>query len=251
MALSAITVRSAAAAVGLVLLVVVSVCPISAEGQSSLHQSSNQQRDAVQVMGRSPQLNVQFYRALAAWRSKISLLEAKVRVDRILQVVPHDAEARKLRAKVLLELDRPEAAREDARRVVSEHPEDGEAHLLLAEALRRSGDREQARHALDAAAAHIPRSALLHVRLSWNAVQLGLEDRAETYARRAIAYDADLPAAYYQLARVYVLTEQQSRAAKLLARGLDYMLLTPGVVARDTLLKKTTDHPLLRRHFDR
>lgn len=251
MALPAMTVRTTAAAVGLVLLTIVSIFPTSAEGQSPLHESSNQQRDAGQVVRRSPQLNVQFYRALAAWRSKVSLLEAKVRTDHILRAVPHDAETRKLRAKVLLDLNRPEAAGEDARRVVNEHPDDGEAHLLLTEALRRSGDREQARRALNAAAAHIERSAPLHVRLSWNAVQLGLADRAETYASRAIAYDANLPAAYYQLARVYVLTGERSRAAKVLAQGLDYQLLNPGAVARDTLLKQTMDHPLLERYFDR
>ncbi|MDX1741920.1 MAG: hypothetical protein R3178_11525, partial [Rhodothermales bacterium] len=46
---------------------------------------------------RSPRMNLEFHRAQAAWKSGGSLLEAKARLDRVIDAGPDDAEALLLR----------------------------------------------------------------------------------------------------------------------------------------------------------
>lgn len=200
---------------------------------------------------RSPELNVQFHRAETAFRSGASMLEAKARVDRVLNVVPDDVEALKLRAEVLLELDRVDEALADARRAVRLRANDGEAHLILCEAARRSGDTALALRALDAAAALALDDAALHVKLSWNAVLLERLDEAEAFARVAWRAEPSLAAAHYQLARIFVLKNQPDAAASVLAGGLREALLDPGVIAADTVLTHVAEHPTLRALLNR
>ncbi len=195
---------------------------------------------------RSPEMNVQYHRAEAAWKSGASMLEAKARVDRVLQELPEDVEALKLRAQVLLALDRDAEALADARRAVTLRPDDGEAHLILCETARRNGDRVLAERALAAAAELVLDDAALHVRLSWNAVLLGKLDEAESFARIAMASGAEEPAAYYQLARVFILKNQAADAVTVLAGGLRASLLDPAAIAADTVLVRIADHPDLK-----
>lgn len=195
---------------------------------------------------RPPEVNVQYHRAEKAFTSGASMLEAKARVDRVLAAVPDDHEARKLRAQVLLALDRPDEAFLDAMRATMLAPEDGEAHLILAEAARATGARRLAIEALDLAAQHVLDDAAFHVRLSMNAAALGQLDRAEAFARIGLALDAREPAAYYQLARVFVLQRRPQDAAETLARGLRRAILVRSAVAQDTLLAPILSDPSLR-----
>lgn len=200
-----------------------------------------------QAQGVRPhELNVQYHRAQTAWKSGASVLEVKARVDRVLEALPNDVEALKLRAQALLKMNRVEEALADARRAVHLRPKDGEAHLILCEAARRTGDIEGAEHALDAASELALDDAALHIRLSWNAVLLDKLDKAEAFARVAMASDPDEAAAYYQLARVFVLQHQREAAATVLLNGLNAALLDPGAITADTVLVYVVDHPSLR-----
>ena len=195
---------------------------------------------------RPPELNVQYHRAETAWKSGASVLEVKARVDRVLEALPNDVEALKLRAQALLKMNRNEEALIDARRAVRLRPKDGEAHLILCEAARRNGDVDGAERALDAASALALDDAALHIRLSWNAVLLEKLDKAESFARVAMASDPDEAAAYYQLARVFVLKQQPEAAATVLLNGLNASILDPVAITADTVLVHVADHPNLR-----
>lgn len=199
---------------------------------------------AAQVV-RPQELTAQFNRAETAWKSGASVLEAKARVDRVLRELPNDVAALKLRAQVLMALDRPEEALHDAIRSVQLAPEDGEAHLVLCEAARLSGQQDLARKALDDAAERVLDDAAFHIRLSWNAALLDELDKAEAFARVALGLDARAAPAYYQLARVFVQQDKPDDAAAVLARGLRNMMLDPVAIQKDSLLARVADHALL------
>lgn len=187
---------------------------------------------------RPPTIDLEYQRAENAWKSGGSLLEAKVRLDRVLDAAPQDAEALKLRARVLLQMDRPEDALADAREAVRVAVDDGEAHLVMSEAARLTGDRALARAELDAAADRITTGADLHVRLSWNAAMLGQLDRAEAFGRVALAQDPSNAEAYYQLARVFMQRGEPDQATSVLCRGLDRTIIEARVIREDALLSR-------------
>lgn len=195
---------------------------------------------------RPPGLNQEFHRAEAAWKSGTSPLEAKARVDRVLEELPHDTEALKLRAQVLLSMSRPEAALADIQHAIDLGARDGEAYFILCEAARLSGKSALARHALDAASDLVFDDAALHVQLSWNAVALDQLNQAEAFARVARALDPHDPMAHYQLARVFVLKDRLDDAAAVLAGGLEAAVVDPMVVVQDSVLRRLADHEALR-----
>lgn len=221
-----------------------------AHGQvRGMRQSSAEQASPVR-QPRSPEVKTQLDRARTAFESGASMMEAKVRVDRVLKKHPDDVAARKLRAQVLLALNRPAGALADARRAAKLTPQDGEAHLLMAEAAGLEGDTTTARRALERAADRVADEASLHVRLAWTATHLGLLNRAEAYARTALALNSSLANAYYQLARVFVRKEQPGDAAMILKRGFESSLLDPIAVRQDSLLHRLTDHERLQEHIE-
>ena len=195
---------------------------------------------------RSPELNVQYHRAETAWRSGTSMLEAKARVDRVLKALPDDREARKLRAQVLMALGRHEEALDDAIRAVELDPKDGEAHVILCEAARLTGNLPQAEKALDDASHHLRDQVDLHIRLSWNAVELEQLDKAEAFARIALNLDSLDAGAYYQLARVFMLQGVPDNAATILARGFRASLLDAAIIRQDPPLQPLLEHPDLQ-----
>ncbi|MEX0599543.1 MAG: tetratricopeptide repeat protein [Rhodothermales bacterium] len=194
---------------------------------------------------RSEDLDVQFYRAETALKSGASVLEAKARIDRVLTARPNDAEALKLRSRILMSMDRYDDALRDAKRAVQLVPSDGEAYVILSEAARLAGDDHLAVESLDAAAERVMEDAEFHLRLSWNAALLGHLERSEAYARIALALDPERAAAYYQLARVFVQRDQLADAASTLARGLEQDLLDPVVILSDSLLAPLSTHEQL------
>lgn len=194
---------------------------------------------------RPPELDVQFHRAETAWKSGASILEAKARVDRVLTEIPDDGEARKLRAQILMAMDRRHEALFDAQEAVKIRPDDGEAYLVLSEAARMNGRDHLAVEALDAAAERVLEDAGFHIRLSWNATLLGQLDRAEAYARIALALDESKAEAYYQLARVFVRKEQNDAAASILEKGLREDVLDPNAIRSDTMLTAIIGHETL------
>ncbi len=203
-----------------------------------------------QTTARPHKLEIQLHRAETAWKSGASLLEAKARLDRVLDKLPDDLEARTLRAEVLLDLNRPEEALVDARRAVALAPSSGQAYLLLTEAARRSSHLDLARRALQQAARKLGENAARHVRLSWNAVLLGKPALAESLAREALALDETEAAAYYQLARVFLRQEQPDQAAAALARGLESGIAAPSFIRGDRVLRRVAEHPRLRRWME-
>lgn len=194
---------------------------------------------------RPPRLDVEFHRAEKAWRSGASVLEAKIRVDRVLDEMPADPEARKLRAQILMSMDRHDEALADARKAVQLRPQDGEAYLVLSEAARMNGDEHLAIESLDAAAERVLEDADFHIRLSWNAALLGQLDRAEAYARIALALGPSRASAYYQLARVFVRKDQMDDAAAILSKGLRQDLLDPATIQNDSILTQIVGHDAL------
>lgn len=199
---------------------------------------------------RPPDLDAQFHRAETAWRSGASMLEAKARVDRVLEARPNDAEALRLRAQVLMALGRTEEALHDARRAVNVAPRAATSQLVLCEVARQAGRQALAARALQDASELVFDDAALHVRLSWNAVLLGQVEEAEAFARTALALDGENPSAYYQLARAFVLQGEDDAAATVLRNGFQRALLDPTTVRSDTLLTHMTTHPAVRSYLD-
>lgn len=176
---------------------------------------------------RPPAVRQEFHRAERAWRTGTNLFEAKVRLDRVLEALPDDGPARLLRARVLLDLDRPAEALEDARAASDLQPGDGEAWLVRAEAAHRAeAPAGEATAALDRAAELITEGVEAHVRLSWTAQTLHQVDRAEAFARIALALGPDEPAAYWRLAEVFAEQGRPGDAATLVVRGLETGVLS-------------------------
>lgn len=197
---------------------------------------------------RSPDLRMQFHRAKTAWETGASLVEVKARVDRVLLGLPNDAEARKLRAQVLLAMDRPYEALRDARIAVSLNRRDGEAQLVASEAAHRSGNRELAEEALDAASELIMKDPHFYVRLSQSAVRLNLLGRAEAFARIAFVQSPREPQGYLQLARVFVLRDQPQEAATILAQGIEADMLDVDRIREDSVLVRVLDQDVLTEY---
>ena len=195
---------------------------------------------------RPPALDEQYYRAETAWKSGASPWESKARLDRVLSRLPDDQEARKLRAQVLLALGRPAEALRDARRAAELAPGDGEAHLIFSEAARVNGEADLALRQLEEAGDLLGEDAMMHVRLSWNAMMLNQPEQAEAYGRIALALDETLDAAYYQLARAFVQSGKPDEAASVLERGLRASVLDAAAIRADNTLRGLADHPALR-----
>ncbi len=203
----------------------------------------------VPTSSRPAELNIQYHRAETAYRSGASMLEAKARVDRVLESLPEDAEALKLRARVLLRMNRSAEALKDIEEAVRLSPKDAESYLILSEAARYTSDFQRAERALEQAAALVFDDAGLHVQLSWNAEQLGLLDKAEAFARTALALDASTAAGYYQLARVFMLKNQTDAATVILLQGFEQERLDASVVNADSVLAPLKDVPSLQPFF--
>ena len=183
---------------------------------------------------RPSRLNVQFHRAETAWKSGSSLLEAKARIDRVLIERPKDVEARKLRAGIYMSMGAPEKALLDAREAVRLNPLDGEAQLLVCEAAIRSGEVDAALVGLNLSADLLLEQSTFHVRLSRCAIDLNEYDAAEAYARTALAGNARSAEANLQLARVFLITDEQEKAVTVLKRAIDAHILSTSVIRRDT-----------------
>ena len=199
---------------------------------------------------RPPALDEQYYRAETAWKSGASPWESKARLDRVLSRLPDDQEARKLRAQVLLALDQPAEALRDARRAAELAPKDGEAHLIFSEAARVNGDRELALQQLSEAGDLLDEDAMMHVRLSWNAMMLNQPEQAEAYGRIALALDEALDAAYFQLARAFVQSGKPEEAVSVLERGLRASVLDAAAIRADNTLRGLADRAALRPFMD-
>jgi Flp pilus assembly protein TadD len=195
---------------------------------------------------RPPAIEVQFHRAEAAWKTGASLHEAKARIDRVLEEIPGDVDARKLRAQVLLALERPAEALVDALRAVEIRPSDAEARLILCEVAIAADEQTLALRELNAASELIIDNAEFNLRLSVNAVQLGQLDRGEAFARTALSLAPRNPGSYYQLARVFVLRGQADEAVAVLERGFRGAALDPAVVREDVVLRTIAGHSDLR-----
>jgi predicted Zn-dependent protease len=234
----------AEAATALLMAATPVIAPAAVQAQQAgAGQASN---GAARLEERPPALDRQLRRAKMAWRRGTNLPEAKARLDHLLRRRPDDQAARKLRAEVLLEMDRSGAALHDARHAATSRPRDGVAHLLRVEAARRDSQPALARRALARAAEHLPQKAKPHVRFSWNAMQLGRLAQAEAFGRVAVALDSSSGAAPRQLARVFVERDRADEAAAVLARGVRDGALAPRAIRRDERLRDLTDHPRLR-----
>lgn len=198
---------------------------------------------------RSPELSVQFHRAETAWRTGSSVEEAKTRIDYVLRQAPDDADARKLRAQILLDMNRPMEALRDAQHAVFLRPEDAKVHLLVCEAARLSGDTARALNALERSAKYIGESADLHLRLSWNAKKLDQLEYAEALGRVALTLDDANPVAYYHLARVFVVKDQPDHAARVLRRGFEANAVTKTAIQGDDLLSSIAGHEEVAQYF--
>jgi len=198
---------------------------------------------------RSPNLRMQFHRAKTAWETGGSLVEVKARVDRVLFEIPNDAEARKLRAQVLLAMDQPYEALRDARIATTLNSRDGEAHLVLSEAARRTGNQKLAVDALEAASGLVLNDPAFYVRLSQSAVVLNRLDKAEAYARIAFVQSPREPGGYLQLARVFIHKGQANEAATVLAQGLEANMLEPARIQEDSILVQVVEHQALQDYI--
>lgn len=202
--------------------------------------------EAAEAQQRPPTLEVQFSRAEAAWKTGASLHEAKARVDRVIDELPDDAQARKLRAQVLSALNRPGDALTDALKAAELAPDDAEARLILCEVAIAADELVLAVRELDAAAERVLDDPILNLRLSINALALGQLERAEAFARTAYNLAPRNPQVHYQLARVFVRRGMEQEAAAILSRGFQSTTLNSGLIRTDSLLRRVANHPELR-----
>ncbi len=185
---------------------------------------------------RSPELNVQFHRAHTAWSTGNSLLEAKARIDRVLNDRPNDVEALKLRAAILMDMQRPEEAFQDAHRATRLTPEDGEAHLLRCESAAQIGQEDAASEALEQASNLFLERIDHYVRLSSCALEIGAGTRAESLARVAVAQDNTDPRGHVQLARVFLASDEPDEARAIVNRLIEANSLSRLAVMADSQL---------------
>ncbi|MGB0650543.1 MAG: tetratricopeptide repeat protein [Rhodothermales bacterium] len=185
---------------------------------------------------RSPELNVQFHRAHTAWSTGNSLLEAKARIDRVLNDRPNDVEALKLRAAILMDMQRPEEAFQDAHRATRLTPEDGEAHLLRCESAAQIGQEYAASEALEQASNLFLERIDHYVRLSSCALEIGAGTRAESLARVAVAQDNTDPRGHVQLARVFLASDEPDEARAIVNRLIEANSLSRLAVMADSQL---------------
>ncbi len=193
----------------------------------------------------SQELSMQYKRAQTAYRSGSSLREAKARVDRVLREAPEHADARLLRAKVLLRMERNEEALLDARAALRNDPQSFEAHVILTEAARLSGADALALRTLQAAAAIVVDDAALHLRLAWNAMAMEEVDHAEAFARIALRQDEQQPLAWLQLAKIFLLQDRTDDAAMILQKGMEQDVLVRKQLEADEMLWELHSHPEL------
>jgi tetratricopeptide (TPR) repeat protein len=199
-----------------------------------------------------PKVQSQYHRAETAWRNGGSLMEAKVRADEVLKADPDHAGALKLRAEVLLALDRYEEASRDARRATEVDPDDGMSYWVLAESARRARDIALARETLQKAAEQVTdEEADVHVMLSQVALQVDEHELAESFARVARARDPGNAQALYQLARVFLVQGQMNAAVTILSSGLAERLLDPRFIVQDSTLGALAGHPELAPLLER
>ncbi|MDX1430749.1 MAG: tetratricopeptide repeat protein, partial [Rhodothermales bacterium] len=191
---------------------------------------------AAAQVARTPQQNAEFRRAEAAWLSGGSLLEAKERLDNVIESLPDDAPALVLRTKILLALERNPEAYRDAKSAFLLLPEDGEVSLLMTRAARLAGDTTLALEALRCASSTISTDAHSHLRLSIESLHLGRHEEAESLARVAVALDPRYSEARLQLARVLAVRGNTEAAAKALTAALDESLVTRDRIQSDSLL---------------
>jgi predicted Zn-dependent protease len=192
---------------------------------------------AVSGQGFRPhELNVEYHRAHTAWSTGNSLLEAKARIDRVLSDLPEDVEALKLRASILLDMERPEDALRDAHRAARLAPDDGEAHVLRCEAAVLTDQHTDAGEALDAASNLFLERFEHYIRLSACALRMGAVTRAESLARVVVAQDASDPRGHIQLARVFAATDRPEAALSILQRLMAANKLSRSAVLADAQL---------------
>lgn len=194
---------------------------------------------------RPQELNLQYHRALTAFHSGASLLEAKARVDIVLADLPDDTDALKLRADILLALDRPTDALRDAGAAVRLNPLDGEAHVLLCESAVASGNHARAVTSLTTATELFLGDISKYVRLSACAVATGQIPEAEALARIAMATGDKDGRGRLQLARIFMVSEREESAVAVLQQGLQERALRPSDVRRDTILSPLMERPEL------
>lgn len=200
----------------------------------------------------SEEIQQQYHRAETAWRNRSSLLEAKVRVDQVLEEAPNHADALKLRAEVLMAMRRYKEALGDVQKAIEFNPNDGSAFLVLAEAARLNGDDALARSALEEAGRlSINDGAAIHLKLAESAMRLGEQGwtKAESFARVAHAKEPDNVQAYYLLARIFILQNRTEAGATILEKGFRSSLLDPEYIRADSTLQKLSDHPALNDFF--
>lgn len=198
---------------------------------------------------RPRQLNEQLQRAQTALLSGSSLLEAKARVDRVVSALPEDAEARVLRAEILLSMGRDQDALVDARRATELAPANGAAHLAFGEASLRTGDAESAELAMNRAAQLLVDDSGAHVRLSRLARMLNLGEQAIAFARIAVALAPESAVTHYELARAFIATANTDAAASVLASGLRDGLLSADIIAADSVLNEVARHNALKGYL--
>lgn len=192
---------------------------------------------------RPPELNVQFHRAHTAWSTGNSLLEAKARIDRVLEELPDDVEALKLRAAILMDMDRPDDALADANRAARLAPDNGEAHLLRCESAAQTGRDQDAEEALETASNLFLERIDHYVRLSACALRIGAVTRAESLARVAVAQDDTNPRGHIQLARVFLGTRRPNDARSIVNRLIEANSLSRMAVMADSQLAGLYETP--------
>ncbi|NNF03145.1 MAG: hypothetical protein HKN17_01660 [Rhodothermales bacterium] len=192
---------------------------------------------------RPREVNTQFHRAKTAWESGTSILEAKARIDRVLTVMPDDAEARILRAEILMGMNRPDSALVDARRAAELTPSSGIAHLVHCEAASRAGRSDEAARAMRRSADQIMLDVAAYVRLSRCAESLEHMPEAESYARLALAQDALNPSGHVQLARVFMAAGDSDMAITTLVRGIESGAIRPAIIRQDSVLTELANEP--------
>ena len=173
-------------------------------------------------------------------------------VGSALQRFPQGANLHARRGSLLEKSGRAEEALRAYGRAVELRPELGEGHLGLARIHLERDRKDQAREVLQEAGGKIPDAPGLQMRFADFCEKEGLDDQALDYYRKALSADPGLPSAYLGLARVQMNLGEVDEALATAHQGLQ---VTPRSVElhqfQVDLLKQSHRIPEMRRAVEK
>ncbi|NNE35452.1 MAG: hypothetical protein HKN13_09455 [Rhodothermales bacterium] len=133
-------------------------------------------------------------------------------------------------------MERYTEALSDARRAAAVSPDDGEAQLLVAVTALHAGNREIVLRSMDRAAELLVDDAYAHVELARIARGVRQFEKAEAFARIAVALQPNQSSCQIELARAFVAQQKLSAAKLVVRKAIENGIVDREMIESDELL---------------